>query len=38
MRLSDCKVELSWPWIKNCVLLSGGEKINNDGADANAGN
>ena len=36
MPLINCKDELSLTWIENCVL-SGGEKINNAGAVANAG-
>ena len=36
MPLINCKVELSFAWIENCVL-SGGENINNTGAIANAG-
>ena len=35
MPLIYCKIELSSTWIENCVL-SGGENINNAGADANA--
>ena len=34
--LTNCKVELSFTWIENCVL-SGGENIDNAGAVANTG-
>ena len=36
MPLINCKAELFWGWIEDC-LLSGGENINNAGAVANAG-